>query len=406
MFFGPLVSWASLHANTRRLHAASAPSVAQGAVGHRHTARAASALFPPLILIICAKMLRHLSRCVAGPVAAASAGAATLATALLSHADGPAASASASAVVPKVVHELSFSIAPSVVGDFSFWLTSYLKEVLEHPGMLGAKVLASATPPAAIPGVVFVLGGPGAGKGTQSALIVEKYGYTHLSAGDLLRAERKSGSAQGHMIDEYIKEGKIVPVEVTVTLLMNAMKADGGARFLVDGFPRNTNNLSGWQQVTGDSLQVGGVLFYDCPEDVMEARLIERGKTSGRADDNIESIKKRFHTYQNETTPILAYYEHQQLMHKIDGTRDVDAVWADTMAAVAAMEGRFEGKREAVCAHVYASADKAMPVAELEKRVAAAAAARFGDKVSVSARGLKVEASLKAYDLNAAPAFD
>ena len=98
--------------------------------------------------------------------------------------------------------------------------------------------------------MIFVLGGPGAGKGTQSASIVEKYGYVHLSAGDLLREERKSGSAQGDLINEYIKDGKIVPVEITVKLLMNAIEANGGKRFLVDGFPRNTNNLSGWQQVT------------------------------------------------------------------------------------------------------------------------------------------------------------
>ena len=65
---------------------------------------------------------------------------------------------------------------------------------------------------------------------------------------------------------------------------------------LVDGFPRNTNNLSGWQQVTGASLEVGGVLFYDCSEELMEERLLERGKTSGRTDDNIESIRKRFKT--------------------------------------------------------------------------------------------------------------
>ena len=351
-------------------------------------------------------MLRHLSRCAVGPLAAASAGAATLASALLTHAEGPAASASASTVVPKVVNELQFTVSASVAGDFSNWLTTYLKGMIELPGMLGAKVLNPVAPPVALPGVVFVLGGPGAGKGTQSALIVEKYGYTHLSAGDLLRAERQSGSEQGQMIDEYIKEGKIVPVEVTVTLLLNAIKADGGSRFLVDGFPRNTNNLSGWQQVTGTSLQVGGVLFYDCPEEVMESRLLERGKTSGRSDDNIESIKKRFRTYQNETTPILAYYDHQKIVHKIDGTREVDAVWADTASAIASIEGRFEGKRQAVWAHVYCSADKAMAAADLEQRVAAAAQARFGDKVSVSARGLKVQASLKAYDLNATPAFD
>ena len=179
-------------------------------------------------------MLRHLSRCATGPLAAVSAGAATLAVAMRDHSNGTAHAASTStALVPKIVTELSFDVATSVSGDFSHWLAKYLKGLLEMPGMLGAKVLNPVAPPVALPGVVFVLGGPGAGKGTQSALIVEKYGYTHLSAGDLLRAERKSGSAQGQMIDEYIKEGKIVPVEVTVKLLIDAISADGGRRFLV-----------------------------------------------------------------------------------------------------------------------------------------------------------------------------
>eukprot|EP00908_Phaeocystis_cordata_P019531 Transcript_31067.p1 GENE.Transcript_31067~~Transcript_31067.p1 ORF type:complete len:287 (-),score=53.95 Transcript_31067:153-1013(-) len=127
----------------------------------------------------------------------------------------------------------------------------------------------------------FVLGGPGAGKGTQCAKIVEHFGYTHLSAGDLLRAERASGSAQGEMIQSYIKEGKIVPVEVTIKLIMKAIDENGGKRFLIDGFPRNTNNLSGWQVVAGDSLKLAGVLCYDVSEEVLEQRLLKRGETSG-----------------------------------------------------------------------------------------------------------------------------
>jgi UMP-CMP kinase len=216
--------------------------------------------------------------------------------------------------VNKEIHEISLSVSTAVAERFGHWLPAYLKELLELPGLLGAKILTPLEPAALKPAVVFVLGGPGAGKGTQSEHIVNKYSYVHLSAGDLLRAERKSGSDKAQLINDYIAEGKIVPVEITVGLLMDAIKANGGKRFLVDGFPRNTNNLSGWQQVVGDELQVVGVLFYDCPEDVMEARLLERGKTSGRTDDNIESIRKRFRTYQNETKPILEYYDQQAVL--------------------------------------------------------------------------------------------
>ena len=83
--------------------------------------------------------------------------------------------------------------------------------------------------------VVFVLGGPGAGKGTNCARIQEEFGYVHLSAGDLLRAERSSGSALADMINTYIVEGKIVPAEVTVKLLLGAMEKSGKTKFLIDG---------------------------------------------------------------------------------------------------------------------------------------------------------------------------
>ena len=239
------------------------------------------------------------------------------------------------------MQELSFSVSSAVAGDFNHWLSTHLKTVLELPGMLGAKVMqpVSTTVDAAPskPGVIFVLGGPGAGKGTQCGRIVEKYGYTHLSAGDLLREERKSGSEQGQMI-KYIKGGKIVPVEVAVGASQRHRRRRRQA-LPHRQLPRN--NLGGWQQVAGESLALGGVLFYDCPEETMEARLLERGKTSGRTDDNIESIRKRFKTYQNETMPILGYYDHQGLCYKINGARDVEG----RRYAGSHREGRKSGLR-------------------------------------------------------------
>ena len=308
----------------------------------------------------------------------------------------------------KVVHELSFGVDPKIAVDFTWWLATYVKTLLQLPGMQGAKLLAPTAPFVPKPGVVFVLGGPGAGKGTQCSLIVEKCGYTHLSAGDLLRAARSSGSAQGQMIDEYIKEGKIVPVEVTVKLLVDAIKESGAQRVLVDGFPRNTNNVSGWQQVVGDSLTVGGVLFYDCPEEVMQERLLERGKTSGRTDDNLESIKKRFKTYAMETTPVLQYYEHQQLVHRIDGVRPIDAVWADSKAAIDKFEACFAAAtKQPISVHLYSSSDPPTAVAEVVARVAKAATQSFGEgAVVVSGRELAIQGSFKAYGYEELRAFD
>ncbi|RLN31602.1 hypothetical protein BBJ28_00005549 [Nothophytophthora sp. Chile5] len=183
--------------------------------------------------------------------------------------------------------------------------------------------------------ILFVLGGPGAGKGTQCAKLVEKFGFVHLSAGDLLRAERQSGSANGDLIDRMIKEGQIVPVKITLSLLQQAMIRSGRDLFLIDGFPRNFDNLQGWQEeMAEDEFVVEGVLFYDCPESVMEERLLERGKTSGRTDDNADAIRKRFHTYLESTMPVVQYYEKLDKVFKVDATPGPDEVFEATSALV------------------------------------------------------------------------
>lgn len=180
------------------------------------------------------------------------------------------------------------------------------------------------------PNVLFVLGGPGAGKGTQCARLVKEYGYVHLSAGDLLREEREGGSPDGELIENYIREGKIVPVEITVRLLQKAMQRSGGSKFLIDGFPRNFNNLEGWQAQMANEANVQGVLMYDCPEEVMETRLLERGKTSGRIDDNAEAIRKRFRTYVDSTMPVIDHYAKQGKVYKVIANASVDTVFAAT----------------------------------------------------------------------------
>ncbi|SNX86264.1 related to URA6 - uridine-monophosphate kinase [Melanopsichium pennsylvanicum] len=186
--------------------------------------------------------------------------------------------------------------------------------------------------------VVFVLGGPGAGKGTQCARLVQEYGFVHLSAGDLLRAEQqRPGSQYGQMIAEYIKEGQIVPMEVTVALLSNAiadsLKKSGSSqgRFLVDGFPRKMDQAIKFDESV---CQSQFVLFLQCSEDVMLQRLLERGKTSGRADDNIESIKKRFQTFVETSMPVVDYYRKQDRVVEVDSIKSVDEVYAEIKTAM------------------------------------------------------------------------
>ncbi len=192
--------------------------------------------------------------------------------------------------------------------------------------------------------VVFVLGGPGSGKGTQCArLVAEQPGWAHLSAGDLLRAEQtRPGSQFGALIRDCIRDGAIVPLEVTVALLENAMAerlaGDGGddgdnkkkektTRFLIDGFPRKMDQALRFEAAVCPARLV---LFFDCPEREMERRLLERGKTSGRADDNADSIRKRFRTFVDTSMPVVDHYEAEGRVLRIDATPSPDDVHRET----------------------------------------------------------------------------
>jgi len=189
------------------------------------------------------------------------------------------------------------------------------------------------------PTVLFVLGGPGVGKGTQCAKIVENFSaWAHISAGDCLRAERNNPeSKDGEIINNNIKEGKIVPVAITVKLLQKAMAAaEGKTCFLIDGYPRNLDNVTGWEENVGDQVKVAGVLFYTATEETLEKRLMGRGQ--GRDDDNIEAIKKRFVTYTNDTMPIVEMYKGKGQLISIDGMASIDEVWESTKKSIQQVE--------------------------------------------------------------------
>ena len=232
-------------------------------------------------------------------------------------------------VVYKEVQALfsSMSSAVTAVPSTSASASAPILTVVPSSSTVAA---ATATSSTGRPKVVFVLGGPGAGKGTQCANIVRDFAFVHLSAGDLLRDARNSGDETGKMIDHYIKEGQIVPVEVTVALIKKAIEShqrQGKSLFLVDGFPRNQDNLEGWYRVMGDYCTVEFVLFFDCPEEVMEERLLKRGETSGRTDDNPDSIRKRFHTYLESTLPIIDRFAKEGKVQRVLATASVDDVY-------------------------------------------------------------------------------
>ncbi|KAJ8039998.1 UMP-CMP kinase [Holothuria leucospilota] len=177
------------------------------------------------------------------------------------------------------------------------------------------------------PSLIFVLGSPGSGKGTQCQKIKQHFGFEALSAGDLLVQERQSGSKDGDLIEHCIVEGKIVPSEITVRLIDNAMKKSSSQKFVVDGYPRNEDNLTGWERLMGSKVNLKFVLFFECPQEVCLNRILKRGENSGRSDDNKTSLVKRFETYKVSTKPIIEHYRKQNLVKTIDGDADPEEVF-------------------------------------------------------------------------------
>lgn len=187
--------------------------------------------------------------------------------------------------------------------------------------------------------VVFLLGRPASGKSTVSAKLVNDFGCTHLSAGELLRQERESGSETANLIETYMKEGSIVPVSITLNLLRKAMEKSSTSslprRFIIDGFPRNVDNLDGWNKEMSECAKVESVLFLECPEEECTRRIEKRALISGRIDDNLDTLKKRFRTFKEEGMKVIQYYDdlhsqqNQRLVTRINGDRDEESVYAD-----------------------------------------------------------------------------
>lgn len=172
---------------------------------------------------------------------------------------------------------------------------------------------------------------------------MEEYPCVHLSAGQLLRDEtKKEGSPHAAMIEDCLVSGKIVPVAVSLALLAQAIHEAPGKSmiFLVDGFPRNFDNLDGWSKDMPSLTSVAGVLHYDCPLEVLEKRILQRAKDSGRSDDNLESLRKRFHTFQSETIPVVntlrkvASQSISMQVFEIEANRPIETVWRDTQSSL------------------------------------------------------------------------
>ena len=178
-----------------------------------------------------------------------------------------------------------------------------------------------------VPHVVFILGPPGSGKGTQCSILVKEFNFVHLSAGELLRGEIKKGSKDGAFIQKLIDEGKIVPVDITCRLLHKSMGESTASRFLIDGFPRNQDNVDGWERIVGKTADVKFCLFLDCPKEICLSRVM--GREDGRTDDTPEKFKLRIDTFFAETSPIIEHFRSIDKLRAVASDRSIEEVYSD-----------------------------------------------------------------------------
>ena len=173
---------------------------------------------------------------------------------------------------------------------------------------------------------IILCGAPGSGKGTQSDLIVKKYGLQHLSTGDALRAEIKSGSELGKEIDELIAGGNLVPDHKMIPLIARYLDnlPEDCKGVIFDGFPRTVAQAEALELLLERRNMKAVLLDLFVEEDEVIKRLLNRGKTSGRADDNYEAIKKRLQVYPTETKPVCTYYLHRHNYFAINGNYSMD----------------------------------------------------------------------------------
>lgn len=177
---------------------------------------------------------------------------------------------------------------------------------------------------------IVIYGAPGSGKGTQSEKLIERYGLTHISTGEVLRKEIETGSELGKIADSYISRGHLIPDELMVRIL--AAEVDRllptSKGFIFDGFPRTIHQAEELNHLLEKRGQeIHSVVGLEVPDQELTERLINRGKTSGRSDDNPEAIKSRLDVYHNTTSPLREFYYDNGKYKAIEGTGSVDDIF-------------------------------------------------------------------------------
>jgi adenylate kinase len=188
---------------------------------------------------------------------------------------------------------------------------------------------------------LIIFGPPGAGKGTQSEKLISKYGLVHISTGDLLRAERNAGTELGNQANDYISRGELVPDAVVIGMVRNYMLSKEGANgFIFDGFPRTIPQAEALDRMLEEfNTGISVVLGLEVEEDELVKRLMLRGQTSGRVDDQDENtIRNRFQEYLNKTLPLQGYYASQGKYQGVMGMGEIDIIFGQLSAKIDAVQ--------------------------------------------------------------------
>ena len=184
---------------------------------------------------------------------------------------------------------------------------------------------------------IVLFGPPGAGKGTQSQLLIDQYHLIHLSTGDILRGEITQGTELGLKAKSIMDRGDLVPDEVVIGMIRSILEKNLNAKgFIFDGFPRTTAQAESLDEMLDKlNTSISTMLSLDVDDDELTKRLLERGKSSGRADDANESIiRNRIQEYNNKTAPLKEFYTQQNKLQSIEGVGSIDAINAKLCEAI------------------------------------------------------------------------
>lgn len=180
---------------------------------------------------------------------------------------------------------------------------------------------------------IVIFGAPGSGKGTQSERIIKEYGLHHISTGEVLRDHIARGTELGKIVDGYISRGQLIPDDLMVRVLASVLddnpeKTSKGVIF--DGFPRTIPQAESLKKMLAErGSEVHAVIGLEVPEEELIRRMLQRGKETGRADDNIDTITKRLKVYHEQTAPLREYYKQEGNYLPVEGSGDVDRIFFD-----------------------------------------------------------------------------